>query len=133
MYADVNPILQENIGIGVDIESIDRFRDQEVLGDENFLNKIFTKNELNYCFSKREPAASIAARFAGKEAVLKALNHFGRCPLVLSEIEITHDENQVPKVTLHNKDVEQFQVQISLSHSRDDALAFAMVVKRGRS
>ena len=42
----------ENFGIGTDIESIDRFRRIDYVKNNSFLNKIFTKNELDYCFSK---------------------------------------------------------------------------------
>ena len=58
------------IGIGVDIEKTDRFKKK--LKDKRFLNKIFTQEELNYCFSNKYPEKHLAARFAGKEAMIKA-------------------------------------------------------------
>lgn len=112
-------------GVGADIESVARFHDVKVLGNEHFLDKVFTKAELADCRSKPSPAQSLAARFAGKEAVYKALSHFGRCRLAFKQIEIRAGRGGVPSVKLKG-----FAVKLSLSHCATNALAFAVAVRR---
>jgi len=58
--------------IGTDLEEVDRFK-LDLKKDKNFLEKIFSKNELKYCFSRGNPAQHLAVRFAAKEATVKAL------------------------------------------------------------
>ena len=60
-----------NFAIGVDIESISRFKNLKRDKSRHFLEKIFTQNELNYCFSKKVPSPHLAVRFAAKEAAEK--------------------------------------------------------------
>ena len=55
--------------VGVDIEDIGRFRKLDQKSSGVFLKKVYTKNELDYCFQKSVPAQHLAVRFAGKEAV----------------------------------------------------------------
>lgn len=63
----------EMIGIGTDIEEVQRFENMSEPSFTAFLKRNFTKNELDYCLSKDAPAPHLAARYAGKEAVIKAL------------------------------------------------------------
>ena len=62
--------------IGVDIEDISRFNNKTLENDSVFLEKIFTQNELEYCYKQKNYASSLAARFCAKEAVIKALSGF---------------------------------------------------------
>src|SRR5258706_899697 len=57
--------------LGVDIEEVKRF--EKLLRNKRFLNRVFTKEEIAYCFSKKNQAQHFAVRFAAKEAVLKAM------------------------------------------------------------
>ena len=114
------------IGIGVDIEEINRFEDMENIN--KFLNKIFTENEIEYCYSKKNPYPSIAARFCGKEAVVKAFSHHND-KLPLNQIEILNAPNGVPFVRLLNNDSKEFNIQISLSHTKEIAVAFAIITE----
>ena len=59
------------LSIGVDIESVDRFKEHDKNG--SFLKRIFTNKELEYCFSFTDFAQHLAVRYSGKEAVVKAL------------------------------------------------------------
>ena len=61
------------LGIGIDLIEIDRIRQAWQRHGERFLNRIFTDRELDYCLTKKDPAPSLAARWAAKEAVAKAL------------------------------------------------------------
>jgi|SRR3989338_62469 len=116
----------KNLGVGTDIENVGRFRHLDRGKNSNFLDKIFTKKELDYSFSKAKPCQHLAARYAGKEAVVKALGSLGRKNINYKDIEILNDDNGIPKVNF-NHDA-QLNIHISLSHSNDRALAFAVIL-----
>lgn len=61
------------MGIGIDIEDIERFNSMTFDNSETFFRKVFTKSEIEYCFCKTKASIHLAARYAGKEAVVKAL------------------------------------------------------------
>jgi holo-[acyl-carrier protein] synthase len=88
-------------GIGVDIIEIDRIqRSVEKFGD-SFLKKIYTDNELKYSLSKKNKYQHLAARFAAKEAIFKALSpSLGTNNITWQEIEVTNMPNGMPKVKL---------------------------------
>lgn len=117
----------KNLGVGTDIENIDRFRKLDRDKNGNFLDKIFTKKELDYSFSKAKPYQHLAARYAGKEAVVKALSSIGKQNIDYKDIEILNDDNGIPKVNLNYNG--SLKVHISLSHSNDRALAFAVITQ----
>jgi holo-[acyl-carrier protein] synthase len=108
--------------IGVDIIDIKRFR-SIVHKDFNFWNKFYSTQEWEYCFSKSLSSASLAAIFAAKEAVMKALGgkYIGHFEL----IEIGHLKSGKPVVFLKGKDI--VVVEVSLSHTDDYAAAVAVV------
>ena len=119
----------KNFSIGADIESIDRFRKFNRADANSFLNRIFTKNELDYCFSKEDTAPHLAARYSGKEAIIKALSGISKSTLDYRDIEIFNNENGAPMVRLNNSNFDKLHTIISLSHCSDKALAFAIVMK----
>ena len=118
-----------NFGIGADIESIDRFIRRDRIQHSAFLNKIFTRTEQEYCFSKETAAAHLTARYAGKEAIVKALTSLDRVGLNYRDIEIINDKNGVPTVKINKVGFDDLRIRLSLSHCRDKALAFAIVVE----
>ena len=110
--------------IGVDIEDIERFKNKS----QRFLDRIYTKNEQEYCFSKSYPESHFAVRFCAKEAVIKALNSMGINHPQLNQIEIFHDENKCPKIKLPgNKEYDNLKVEVSLSHDKTKAIAFVII------
>jgi holo-[acyl-carrier protein] synthase len=115
--------MSQIIGIGVDIEKISRFEVFETNKEHAFLKRAFTNDELDYCFSQARPSQHLAARYAGKEAVVKALSTQVR--ILYNQIEILNDKKGRPMVTLeidHGLDI-----KISLSHSGDMAIAFVIL------
>ena len=118
----------KNFAIGADIESIGRFRKLNRTNN-SFLNRIFTENELNYCFSKEDAAPHLAVRYCCKEAIIKALSGISKSNLDYRDIEIFNNNDGVPKVKFSNKSFNKLQIMISLSHCSDKALAFAVVMK----
>lgn len=118
----------ENFGIGTDIESIDRFRRLNIKNNP-FLNRAFTKKEIDYCFSKKEHAHHLAARYCGKEAVVKALNSMGKPSPDYKKVEILNNELGIPLVNISDEGYKNLKVHLSLSHCEDKAIAFAVVIE----
>lgn len=116
-------------GIGVDIESINRFAGLEHPQDSPFLKKIFTQQELEYCYSKKTPAPHLTARFAGKEAIIKALCNMDRPKSNYRDIEIVNDRSGAPVVRIGKTGFQDLQIKLSLSHCEDKAIAFAIVTE----
>lgn len=61
--------------IGIDIEEVSRFSDNKFETTKSFYEKIFTKNEIEYCIKKSNPYMHFTARFCAKEATVKALKN----------------------------------------------------------
>jgi len=119
----------QNLGVGTDIENISRFEKFTTDRNNSFLKNIFTKNELDYCFSKKPIANHLAARYAGKEASIKALCSLGKKNLDYKDIEILSDDEGVPRVRINNMDNGKIETHLSLSHCKDKALAFAVAME----
>lgn len=116
------------MSIGVDIEDIKRFEDKS----QEFLDRIFTKDEQKYCLSKAHPASHFAVRFCAKEAVTKALNSIGIMQPRLNQIEVYHNENMCPRIRLIEKspNTEKYnnlKIEVSLSHDKTKAIAFVVI------
>jgi len=125
----------KHLGVGTDIEDICRFRKLDRDKNSNFLDKIFTKKELDYSFSKANPHQHLAARYAGKEAVVKALSSLGKRSIDYKDIEILNNNKGIPKVNINYGKIDHgknnnLKVNISLSHSNDRALAFAVILRQ---
>ena len=108
--------------IGVDMELVSRFSKLGRRKDKHFLQRVFSVRELKYCYSKKNPAPHLAARFAGKEAVIKALGGLGRSAPPHRQIEILNDKNGAAVVSLRHHSVD-----ISLAHCDDKALAVVII------
>lgn len=110
--------------IGVDCVNIARF--SNIINDKKLLHKIFTTCEIEYCKAKKPFSQHFAARFAGKEALIKALSHYN-IQIPLNQIEILNDQYGSPFVRILNDKYESFEMKISLSHSKEIAIAFVIV------
>lgn len=111
--------------IGADIVEINRIRQAVARWGDRFLHRVYTESELRLY---RKKVASLAARFAGKEAVIKALQQTGG--IGWKQIEILSEPDGRPLLHLYEKAKEQAyqlgldNLDITLSHSRDYAIAF---------
>ena len=129
----MNPVGDyNNLGIGVDIENIDRFTGPDRTQDSSFLNKIFTRNELEYCFSKKISAQHLAVRYCAKEAVVKALASLNRTNLNYRDIEIVNKKSGIPEVRIEKPGFDDLQIKLSLSHCADKAIAFAVITRKNQ-
>ncbi len=121
------------LGIGIDIIEIERIKQSVDKFGESFLNKIYTQKEIDYCLSKFNKYQHLAARFAAKEAIYKAMaSGWGR-EITWKSIEITNEVNGMPIVSF-NGDLKNFisddkEIKISLSHSDNYVAAVAIVYK----
>ncbi len=109
-------------GVGIDIVEIKKFKKAAERFGDRFLKKIFTEKELEYSFSKRNAFQHLAARFAGKEAVIKALGK----ALSLKSIEILNKRNGEPFCKIKNQK-NRYKIFISLSHTQHYATAIAIL------
>ena len=128
---------QDVIGVGVDTIEIARIESLALRFGQTFLNRVFTAREQVYCEGKRERFACYAARFAAKEAVLKALGT-GLSGCRWTDVEVVAHPGGRPSVGLSGGAAaiagERLisGVLVSLSHDRGRALAFAVAVGEGR-
>ncbi len=108
------------MAVGVDIEDIERFKDKP----KEFIERIFTPTEIEYCFKYSKPESHFAVRFCAKEAVIKALTALNITNVNLSEIEVYHNENRCPQVRILKQLDKNINFNLSLSHDRTKAIAF---------
>lgn len=119
------------LGVGIDIIEIKRIKKSVDRFGERFLNKIYTTLELEYCMNKKNKYQHLAARFAAKEAIYKALSCDSAEVYSWQEIEIFNEKNGLPKVKFygslkdylnHGKDL-----KISMSHSENYVTCVAIL------
>lgn len=118
------------LATGVDICEIDRIKNIEEKYKERFLQKVFTQKEIQYCSNKADKHASLAARFAAKEALLKALGTGLRNGLQWKDAEVYNDDLGKPHFRFYGKTgqmISNRNVHLSLSHTRDNAIAFVII------
>ena len=117
---------------GVDIIEISRVKESiENLG-ENFLNRVYTKKEIEYCEGRgKSKYEHYAARFAVKEAVFKALSQMvnDKYSITWKDIETINDNQGRPKVEIlfiKNNKIEN--IDVSISHCKEYAIASVVVL-----
>ena len=119
--------------IGVDIVKNSRIERAIARFGSKFLNRIYTEKELDYCFSQKKHIPCLAARWACKEAVLKAFFIEFGILLRFKEIEILGNSGLPAKVVIHRKEAEEilkrYEIIVSLSHEEDYSVAVALIRK----
>jgi holo-[acyl-carrier protein] synthase len=119
-------------GIGIDVIEIERL-ERALERRPRLAERLFTPAELEFAQARRRPGRHLAARFAAKEAAVKALGIGG---LRLREIEVSGGGSKPPTLILHGSAAEAarehgLELEVSLTHSRD--IAAAVVVSTGRA
>ena len=122
-------------GIGTDIVNIKRMEKSIKKNGVVFKNKIFSKNEINYCEKKKNPFPFYAKRFAAKEALSKALGTGIRKGINFKNIEISNNKFGKPSIKLSGstanflkKKIKTKKYSIYLSLSDDEPWAQATVI-----
>jgi holo-[acyl-carrier protein] synthase len=122
------------LGIGTDLFAIDRMR-REIERDAGFAPSVFTPAEIRYCEGRRDPAIHFAARFAAKEALVKALADTRGDGSFWRDVEVERRDDGAPAVRLTGRLAELAaelgvqRVHLSLTHT--DTMAAASVVLEG--
>jgi holo-[acyl-carrier protein] synthase len=116
--------------VGVDICDINRIGKIDKKFKDRFLQKIFTSEEMAYCEKKYNKYSSYAARFAAKEAFLKAIGTGLRDGFEWKDIEVMNDDLGKPYFNFHGHTadfISKHNVHLSLSHTDKDAIAFVII------
>lgn len=121
------------IGVGTDVVSIQRIEKAVQRFGERFINKVFTDKEVVACKGKKDAVPYLAARFAAKEAVLKALGTGISNGIGFKDVEVFREHGKRPEIILHGKGKERAgtlgvkNIHLSLSHDAGLAVAFVVV------
>jgi holo-[acyl-carrier protein] synthase len=123
------------VGTGVDIIDVERVKRAltRLVTADRFRQRVFTEAEIAYCESRGRPRyQSYAARFAAKEAVMKALGTGWNRQVGWNEIEVARKRGQAPTIVLHGKTA-QFargrsvaRFHLSISHTATLAIAYVI-------
>lgn len=121
-------------GIGIDLVAIPRMRQVMERWQERFLKRIFTDDEIAYCRARRDPVPHFAARFAAKEAGLKALGTGLSLGVSWRELEVRRERGGPPMLILRGRSREIARARgadrmlLALTHDGNYAIAQAMLV-----
>ncbi len=127
----------EIVGIGTDIVECVRIGRMIEQHGELFLNRVYTEREVRYCQARKRAVEHFAGRWAAKEAILKCLGTGWRRGLCWTDMEVRNGVHGEPQVLLCGaaKDVAQSlrisAIQLSISHCRAYAIAYALAVGGG--
>jgi holo-[acyl-carrier protein] synthase len=120
------------VAVGTDAVAIARIARLWQRSGDRFLQRVYTAREADYCRSRAQPAESLAARFAAKEATLKCLGTGWAAGLGFVQIEVVRDVAGAVRLVLHGAAAARAQAlgirrfHLSLTHT--DATAIAFVV-----
>ena len=117
------------VGTGIDITEVPRIREAIERHGERFLQRIFTEGEIQYCESKANRIERYAARFAAKEAGMKAIGTGWNHGVRWRDIEVARQPGGRPTLLLHGKAAEfaaklgARNIALSLTHTAEQAMA----------
>jgi len=123
------------VGLGTDLVENDRIAEMYAEYGQRFLSRIFTDEEIEYAVSHADPVPYLAARFAVKEALIKALNLRETVGLKMKDVEVAGKIFGKKSLRLHGKVRELAEAMgannyhISLSHSRNSSMAVVILEK----
>jgi holo-[acyl-carrier protein] synthase len=127
------PADELRLRVGIDVVGVERL-ERLVCGDEHRQSTLFTTRELDYCRGKRRQYEHLAARFAAKEAVLKAFGTGISQRMRWTDVEVLNERSGRPRIVLDGA-VAAFaerhglrDLDVSLTHTEDLALAQAVTM-----
>ncbi len=121
------------LGIGTDIVEVKRIEKLLAGKREEFLSRVFSKSEASYCEAKAKPAIHFAARFAAKEAFMKALGTGWAKGVGFQDITVSNNDDGKPSLEIGGKarvlldEKGPTWLWLSLSHTREFAMAVAVI------
>lgn len=124
-------------GIGIDTIEVPRIERTISEYGEQFLNRIFSDDEISYCQSRRFSAEHFAARFAAKEAFAKAIGTGIRRGFIWKEVEVGKEYSGKPVIVIHGSMIRkvinivnsEYRVQVSLTHTKEVVEAIVIIEK----
>jgi holo-[acyl-carrier protein] synthase len=123
-------------GIGIDLVKVIRVKEALERWGERFHNRVFTPGEVRYCMQKKNPSPNFAARFAAKEAFVKALGIGIRRGVHWKDVEVQRGPLGRPVLKLNGRAVEICQKErieglfLSLTHDGDYSGAMVVLEKK---
>jgi holo-[acyl-carrier protein] synthase len=117
------------VGTGIDMAEVPRIEASLRRFGERFLRRVFTEDERRYCDSKANRVERYAARFAAKEAAMKAIGTGWNHGVAFRDIEVCRLPGGRPTIAFHGKAAEfaaklgTARISLSLSHTEDYAIA----------
>lgn len=124
------------VGLGTDIVEVDRIAKMIADHGDHFLERVFAAGEIQHCQPRRESAQHFAARWAAKEAVMKALGTGFTPDVGWTDIEIQTRPSGQPFIVLHDNarayadKLGVGEILITMSHTRAYATATAIALSR---
>lgn len=121
------------VGTGIDIAEVPRIADSISRFGDRFLNRVFTEGERQYCERKANRIERYAARFAAKEAGMKALGTGWNHGVRWRDIEVVRKPGSRPTIVFHGRAAEfaarlgAVNVSLSLSHTAEQAIAHVIL------
>jgi holo-[acyl-carrier protein] synthase len=121
------------VGTGVDIAEVGRIKTAVERFGDRFLNRVFTPAEIQYCVGKPNAAERLAARFAAKEAGMKAIGTGLRHGVTWQDVEVLRVPGQRPVLKFDGKAAEFAarlgckRTHLSLSHTANQAIAHVIL------
>src|SRR5271169_3670692 len=121
------------VGTGIDIAEVPRIRQSLARFGDRFLKRVFTVGEIRYCDSKANRVERYAARFAAKEAAMKALGTGWSRGVRWRDIEVSRQPGGRPTIIFHGQAAEvaaklgAARVALSLSHTAEQAIAHVIL------
>jgi holo-[acyl-carrier protein] synthase len=121
------------VGTGVDITEVGRIEAAVKRFGRRFLNRVFTPAEVSYCTGKPNAAERLAARFAAKEAGMKAIGTGLRGGVTWQDVEVVRLPGQRPVLQFHGRAAEFAarlgckRTHLSLSHTKEQAIAYVIL------
>lgn len=125
------------VGVGVDMEPIDSFRDRSLSSNRAFYRRIFSQGEITYCQKFKDPSPHFAARFCAKEAMVKAARSLAA--IHVTDVQVENNADGAPHLLPRGecKDVlevlKKHRAHLSISHTDAMAVAFVVLEKKGRA
>jgi len=121
------------VSVGIDIIEVYRIRDS-IARTPRFAERVFTDGEREYCESKGKGSdQSFAARFAAKEAFMKALRSGWRGELAWHEVEVVSDDAGAPSLKVTGeaerrmREMGADRIHLSISHTKEHAVAYVLL------
>jgi len=114
-------------GVGIDLIKIERMKEIVEKWGQRFLDRVFTKTEIAYCYEKKDPYLSLSVRFAAKEALIKAIS--SAVPVSLTDIEVVNIDTGKPFLKINGRLEDFFKeksiknAHLSLSHEHEYGVA----------